>query len=98
MTNETKPRDWVLNIRDGIINQSMGIIEYKGHPPKPSEIVHVIELWAYAEACKERDEAIAQAEIWEARNKDYELRLAVLKGMLDEMSREELQLCQFELK
>ncbi len=45
-----KPREWVLNIRDGLINGPDGIVHFKGYAPLSKDVVHVIEYSAFIES------------------------------------------------
>ena len=47
MTENKKPRQWTLNLRDEMFSEGQGIVYYKGTPPRSEDVVNVVELSAY---------------------------------------------------
>lgn len=41
---KSEPREFTLNIRDGLVMNTPGIVNYLGVPPSPSDIIKVREV------------------------------------------------------
>lgn len=73
-----KPREWSLNLRDGIISDAPGIVKFKGYAPDLSDIVAVIEHSAYAKA-------IAALKEIKSERKSFGICPGIAKRCLEEL-------------